>query len=218
MTSTIEGDAGERRRRCAVTRVVREEKELIRFVAAPDGKIVADLAARLPGRGVWVTCSRDCVGEAIRSDAFSRSLKTKVRAATELPVQIDTLLRKRALDALSIANKAGEVVTGFFKLETGLDKGQIVAVLHAMEAARDGRNKLDRKLMASNPSAPAPIGLFSVAELSLALGRANVVHAGLKGGGASRKLIREVRRLGLYLGLEAVAPAHLNVNDGTDSE
>ena len=54
-------------------------------------------------------------------------------------------------------------------------------------------------------TAPAPIGLFSIAELSLALGRSNVVHAGLKGGGASRKLLREVRRLGLYIGLEAVA-------------
>jgi len=218
VTQSVEVQLGERQRCCAVTRMVRDEAELIRFVAAPDGAVVADLAARLPGRGVWVTCSKACVAEAISKGAFSRSLKTKVEASAELPDAIEVMLRKRAIEALSIANKAGEVATGFFKLEAGLGKGQIAALLHAREAAEDGCQKLDRKLRASSPMAPAPIGLFTVEELSLALGRSNVVHAGLKGGGASRRLLSEARRLGLYMGLEAAAPAHLQVNDGTGSE
>ena len=41
-------------RLCAVSRVQKPPEELIRFVAGPDGKIVPDLARRLPGRGVWV--------------------------------------------------------------------------------------------------------------------------------------------------------------------
>lgn len=218
MTATAEVDLGERERSCAVTREVREEAELIRFVAAPDGSVVADLALRLPGRGVWVTCSRAYIKEAVLKGVFSRGLKQQVRPSESLADQVDALLGKRALEALSIANKAGEVVTGFFKLETALEKGQIVALLHAQEAADDGRDKLDRRLRAVKPDAPAPIGLFSIEELSLALGRPNVVHAGLKGGGASRKLLREVRRLGLYKGLEAVAAAHSNVNHGTENE
>ncbi len=218
MTATAEVDLGERERSCVVTRVVREEAELIRFVAAPDGTLVADLALRLPGRGVWVTCSRAYVEEAVQKGAFSRGLKQQVRPPEALAGQVEALLGRRALEALSIANKAGEVVTGFFKLESALEKGQIVALLHAQEAANDGRDKLDRRFRAAKPEAPAPIGLFSIEELSLALGRPNVVHAGLKGGGASRKLLREVRRLGLYKGLEAVAAAHSNVNHGTENE
>lgn len=218
MTATAEVDLGERERSCVVTRTVREEADLIRFVAAPDGSVVPDLALRLPGRGVWVTCSRSCVEEAAAKQAFSRGLKQPVRASGNLAEQIEALLSKRALEALSIANKAGEIVAGFFKLETALEKGQIVALLHAHEAASDGRDKLDRKLRAAEPEAPAPIGLFTGEQLSLALGRPNVVHAGLKVGGASRKLLREVRRLGLYRGLEAVAAAHPNLNHGTENE
>jgi predicted RNA-binding protein YlxR (DUF448 family) len=218
VTSIAEVDVGERVRSCAVTRAVREEAELIRFVAGPDREVVVDLAARLPGRGVWVTCRRESVEEAVRKDIFSRALKAKVRAAPDLAAQVGILLRRRALEALSIANKAGAVVTGFFRLEKGLVRGEVVALLHAREAAGDGRDKLDRKLRAIQSNAPAPVGLFSAEELGLALGRSNVVHAGLKGGGASRKLIGEARRLGLYEGSEAAVPAHVNVNDSTSSE
>jgi predicted RNA-binding protein YlxR (DUF448 family) len=215
---SVEVGVIERQRSCAVTRAIREEHELIRFVASPDGIIVADLAARLPGRGVWVTCSKASVDEAVRKATFARSLKAKVEASADLPDQVEALMRRRALNALSIANKAGEVLAGAFKLEAALGKGQIAALLHALEAAADGRDKLDRKYRAVNPAAPAPIGLFTVEELSLALGRSNVVHAGLRGGGASRKLLGEVRRLGLYMGLEAAAPAHFDVNGGTENE
>lgn len=218
MTQSVEVQSGERQRTCAVSRTVRSEGELIRFVAAPDGTVVADLAARLPGRGAWVTCRRDCVEEAVRKGVFARALKAKVAAGPEFGQAVAGQLRKRALDHLSIANKAGLVVTGFFKLGTVLGKGGLVALLHAQEAAADGREKLDRRFKASLPEGPAPIGLFSVEELSLALGRANVVHAGLKGGGASRKLFGEVRRLGLYLGLEALTPTHSIIEDGTESE
>lgn len=218
MTQSVEVQLGERQRTCAVSRMVRSEEELIRFVAAPDGTVVADFAARLPGRGAWVTCSRGCVEEAERKGAFARALKAKVAVGSGLAETVEVQLRKRALAYLSLANKAGLVVTGFFKLETALGKGSLVALLHAKEAAADGREKLDRRLKASLTGGPAPIGLFSVEELSLALGRANVVHAGLKGGGASRKLVGEVRRLGLYLGLEALTPTHSMIEDGTESE
>ena len=218
MTQSVEVELGERQRSCALSRMVRPEGELIRFVAAPDGTVVADLAARLPGRGAWVTGNRESVEEAVRKGVFPRALKAQVTASAGLAEVVETQLRRRALAYLSMANKAGEVVTGFFKLETALGRGELSALFHAQEAAADGREKLDRKLKAAQPAAPAPIGLFSVEELSLALGRANVVHAGLKGGGASRKLLGEVRRLGLFVGLEALAPTHFMVEDGTESE
>ena len=54
-----DGDKGPDRkavaRMCIVTREVRPIADLIRFVAGPDGELVPDIKARLPGRGVWVT-------------------------------------------------------------------------------------------------------------------------------------------------------------------
>ncbi|HRD77757.1 MAG TPA: DUF448 domain-containing protein, partial [Hyphomicrobiaceae bacterium] len=61
-----------------MTRAVLPREALVRFVAAPDGQIVPDLAERLPGRGVWVGCSRSVLAEAVRSKAFARGLKRQV--------------------------------------------------------------------------------------------------------------------------------------------
>ena len=50
---------------------------------------------------------------------------------------------RSALDALAIAGKGGQAVTGFSKVETALVRGQAVAVLHAADAAADGVRKVE---------------------------------------------------------------------------
>ena len=70
----VEADAESGRTRlCAVTREELPLDRLIRFVASPDDRIVADLACRLPGRGVWVTADRTLVAKAVKTKAFARS-------------------------------------------------------------------------------------------------------------------------------------------------
>jgi hypothetical protein len=41
-------------RKCLVTGARLEPDQLIRFVKGPDGRVVPDVAAKLPGRGAWV--------------------------------------------------------------------------------------------------------------------------------------------------------------------
>jgi hypothetical protein len=76
-----------------------------------------------------------------------------------------------------------------------------VALLHASDGATGGREKLDRKFIAVQGARglPAPILVsLSNQQMSLAIGRANVVHAALKPGGAAVKFLREARRLVRY--------------------
>ncbi len=134
-------------RLCAATRVERSPDDLIRFVAGPEG-IVPDLARRLPGRGVWVTADRESVAKAVKSKAFARSLKAPVAVADDLAARVDGLLERRAAEALSLANKAGSVVTGFEKIDRRLVSGDITALVHGSDAADGGREKLDRKFVA----------------------------------------------------------------------
>ena len=100
-------------RLCAVSRAQRPPEELIRFVLAPDGSIVPDLARRLPGRGVWVAATRDTVAAAVRQKAFAKSLKQQVSMPDDLPGLVERLLVKRVGEALSLTNKAGLLVAGF---------------------------------------------------------------------------------------------------------
>jgi predicted RNA-binding protein YlxR (DUF448 family) len=188
-------------RLCALTRVALPKDELIRFVRGPDGALYPDPAAKLPGRGVWVTARAEKVAEAVKAKVFARSLKSEVKVPTDLAEQVGDLLERRALDALSIANKAGLLTTGFDKLDALVAKGTVVVLLHAREASADGAGKLDRKYIAvsrANLRDHRIVTLFTIEQISLAIGRSNVVHAALTKGGATEKFLSEAGRVERY--------------------
>ena len=194
-------------RMCAVSREVRPISELIRFVVAPSGEVIVDLKRKLPGRGLWVPASRRAVAEAVRRHQFSRGFKRDVRVAPTLAADTENLLGRSAIEALAMAAKAGQVVSGFSKVETALqgrqDKTAIQALIHASDGATDGIRKLDalarqnRGNTAETPEIPIVTALTS-AELDLALGRANVIHAALLAGPASRTFLSRSQTLVRY--------------------
>ncbi|MBM3543245.1 MAG: RNA-binding protein [Alphaproteobacteria bacterium] len=186
-------------RRCAVTRRRLAKDSLIRFVIDPDGTIVPDIREKLPGRGVWLTAAHDTVADATKRNVFTQALKTKVSLPENLASQVDGLLAEAALSALALANKAGDVVFGAAKIEETMRKGRVIALIHAKEAAEDGRRKLDGKALAMTGGEPIPtIRIFTEGELGLASGRTNVIHAALIQGGAARKFLAAAARLERY--------------------
>lgn len=190
-------------RMCAVTRAVLEPDQLIRFVRSPDGHIVPDLTRRLPGRGVWISCSRAVVETARASGVFAKALRQPVIAPDELAELVDSLMTRRVMEALSLANKAGLVLTGFVKCEAVIGSGRCAALMHAADAADDGAGKLDRRFRAvwgerNSGGEPPIVTDLASAELGLAIGRSNVVHAALTSGGAGRHFLSEAGRLRRY--------------------
>lgn len=186
-------------RACALTRTRRPKEELIRFVLGPEGEIVPDLKERLPGRGIWVTAATDTVAEAVKRNVFAKGLKASVKVPSDLPAKVDRLLADSALSGLSLANKAGEAIFGNAKIEAAIGSGRVAALIHASDASPDGCRKLDAKFrgVAGAGTAPA-ITLFTSAELGLASGRANVIHAAVIQGGAARKFLAGASRLEAY--------------------
>lgn len=195
-------------RLCALTRRERPTSDLIRFVAGPDERIYLDLAKKLPGRGVWITADRASISQAVRTGAFARSLKRKVNASPDLPDLTEKQLRRRLCEALSLANKAGLLVTGFDKVTNVIERCEAAVLLHGSDAAPGGRQKLDAKLRALNRAGVGSAVIadcLTIDELSLATGRPNVVHAALKEGGATERFIFEAGRLARFIeGVDAV--------------
>ena len=181
-------------RMCIVTRECRDESALVRFVRGPGGDAVPDLARKLPGRGVWVSLSRQRVAEAAKKNLFSRGFGVETKASADLPELVASLLRKAGLSYLSLAKKAGEAVTGFMKVEDMLGRGGVRILVHAAEAASDGCRKLDK--MAGREVEKT--GLFHLDELDLAFGRSNVIHAAVAKGGLAEKLLAALRRIENY--------------------
>jgi predicted RNA-binding protein YlxR (DUF448 family) len=187
--------ARERERFCVATRTVQPVSDLIRFVVGPDGEAIPDIKSKLPGRGVWVTATREALEEAIKRKAFARGFKRDVRTPADLAARTERLLEQAVIDALAMAHKAGLVAAGFGRAATALEREDVVALLHAAEASPDGVRKLDAAVRQGR-SQPLPVIEFlTSAQLDLALGRPNVVHAALLAGSASDTLLSRSRRL-----------------------
>jgi uncharacterized protein len=202
-------------RMCAVTRQVLPIDELIRFVVSPQSEVLADLKRKLPGRGLWVTASRQTVAEAVKRHQFSKGFKREVRVAPTLAADTEALLVRGAIEALAMAAKAGQVVAGFSKVEGALEgafkgssKGPLAqtsvhALIHATDGAPDGIRKLDAIVrqntgnLEESSSFPVVMALTSE-QLDLALGRSNVIHAALLAGPASKTFLSRSQILVRY--------------------
>jgi len=186
-------------RTCIVSREAGEADEMIRFVLAPDGSVVPDLKRKLPGRGVWVTARREIIETAVRKRLFARGLKAEAIAAPGLGEDIDRLLEADALRALAMARKAGQVVTGFGKVDQAVRRGKAILLLHATDAAADGMRKLSQAVHSlGDVPGPQVRTIFSSAQMDLALGGDNVIHAASLAGGASEFLLGRIDRLARY--------------------
>ena len=174
---------------------------MIRFVAAPDGTVVPDLRRKLPGRGVWVGAERSKVAEAVRKKLFARGLRTAARASSDLPERIDALLADTALRSLSMARKAGALITGSAKIDGLIRENDCAVLIHASDGAADGKRKLDQAVTAVHHMGGDDVTVvapFTVDQLSDVLGLHNVVHAAIRYGPAGAGAVRQLEALARY--------------------
>lgn len=183
---------------------------MVRFVLGPESNVVPDLANRLPGRGVWLTTSRDLVETACRKQLFSKGFKCQARVPADLPDHLEKHLVGRLVATISLARKAGQAVTGFEKTKAAIASGNCALVLQAADGAPDGRLRISR--IAGQLRL---IDLLTAEELGLAFGRDFAIHAALEPGGLAERAKFEARRLaGLRPGIEEKAAAsHAAVYD-----
>ena len=194
-------------RMCAVTRQVSPVDDLIRFVVGPSGDVVPDLKRKLPGRGLWLSASHATVSEAVKRKVFGRGFKREVRVSPTLADETERLLVRGVIEALAMAAKAGQVVSGFTKAEDAIGQRDMVALLHASDGAADGIRKLGAKLDAqtrqtaenTGKSHDVPvIAALTSEELDLALGRSNVIHAAVLAGPAGKTFLSRSQILVRY--------------------
>ncbi|MEX1036778.1 MAG: RNA-binding protein [Sneathiella sp.] len=182
-------------RRCIATGQIREKDALLRFAVSPDGQLVHDIGMNLPGRGIWVSCDAEAVELAVKKRLFAKAAKQAVDVPADLVAAIDRSLARQCLALLGLGRKGGQVTVGFAKVEKALKSGKATLLVAASDGAEDGRQKL-RRIAGSLPL----VDIFSGAELSQALGRENVIHAGLTAGALTRKILAAVSRLSQFRG------------------
>jgi predicted RNA-binding protein YlxR (DUF448 family) len=196
---TREGEApASNGRRCIATMESRPVAELIRFVLSPDGEVTPDIAARLPGRGAWLTASRAAVDLALKKGAFARAFKAQAKTPADLADRIEALLARRALDMLGLAKRSGDLILGFDQVRDAVRCGRPACLIEASDGSQDGRGKLlglARAIYADLGGEPPVVGCFSAGEMGMALGRGRVIHACLQQGRFAQAWMGELVRL-----------------------
>lgn len=181
-------------RQCAVTRERLAQTEMVRYARAPDGSVAPDVAAQLPGRGVWISANRATLETAMAKGTFSKGFKAQSKADEALPDLVEALLVKRLQGVLGMAKKAGKVVLGYDQVRASLQKRRPGILLEAGDGAEDGRNKVYFLAKALYENVKVSGGLSS-AELGMAFGRSGVVHGLLEAGAFSKRWWGDYQRL-----------------------
>ncbi|MDJ0826317.1 MAG: RNA-binding protein [Rhodobacter sp.] len=183
-----ERDAPERR--CIATGESQPKAGLIRFVAGPGGRIVPDLAQKLPGRGIWVSADRAALDTAVKKRLFARAAKQSVDVPETLTEDVTRQLAARVVELIALSRKAGRAVAGYEKVKSWLDKGEAAILIQAADGSGRGKSKLS-----SPPGKGTYIGVLTAQELGLAFGREHVIHAALAAGRLTERVVEEAARL-----------------------
>ncbi|MCG4254887.1 RNA-binding protein [Acetobacter senegalensis] len=176
-------------RRCAVTRQQEKPALMLRFVVSPSSIVVPDLDARLPGRGIWLSAQRDVIEQARKRGVFARAARRQVTVPEDLAVQVEAGLRRRMVELLGLARRAGQSTSGFMKVREWVMRREAAVIIHASDGSRD---ELDR-LLSGARNLPV-IEALSAEDLARVFGRERVVNAALAHGGLASRLCCENER------------------------
>jgi uncharacterized protein len=172
---------------------------LLRFVIGPDGAIVPDIEARLPGRGLWLLSRRDIVERAVAKRVFARAARRPVEIPQGLADRIEALLVRRGCDTLGLARRAGLAVVGFERVSDAVRRGDAALLLLALNGAEAGRRKL-----AALARGIASATVLSADELSGAFARERAVFVAVGPGPLSSRLLVDLRRLAGFRSMAVV--------------
>lgn len=176
---------------------------MIRFVIGPDRTIVPDLAARLPGRGIWLSACGDVIeraraqkglgggtGEGLRR-AFVRAARGPVNVPTDLPAVLEAALVRRIGELLGLARRAGQAVAGFDRAREWLRSGRSGLILQASDGSADER----ARFLSGARETVTVLAPLSAVALGQVFGRDHVVHVAITPGRLSERLAMEAGRL-----------------------
>jgi len=198
-----------RERKCIVSNLVLPRAELIRFVADDSGNVFADVNAKAPGRGVWVTANRESISSAI-GNGFARGFKRQACAPDDLADQVESQLRKLCLDLLSMARRGGNLLSGFEKVRSAIRNAKPGWLVEAKDGSEDGRRKILSLCRGVWGEVPL-VACFDANELGIALGQSQGNHLLMQSGAIAQSLGLQLQRLS---GFTPLIPLHWGEMDG----
>ena len=162
---------------------------MIRFVIGPAGQVVPDLAARLPGRGIWWSARGDVIETARTRGVFAKAARAPVTVPPDLLTGLQAALVRRIGEHLGLARRAGQAIAGYSKAREWLEKGNVALVVQAADGSAEERMRFlgGRALPVVAPLDGATLGAI--------FGRDQAVHVAIAAGQLAERIRVEAERL-----------------------
>jgi predicted RNA-binding protein YlxR (DUF448 family) len=176
-------------RRCLVTRAEIPREAGLRFVLGPERRLVFDVTATLPGRGMWLSARAEVLEQALRRGVFARAAKGQVVLPADLAAEVRAALVRRMAELLGLARRGGIAISGFEKAREWLRAGKVGLVLQAVDGSPEERARL-----LGGREIPAVTAL-DAATLGKIFGREHAVHVAIAPGRLARMIEIEAQRL-----------------------
>lgn len=227
--------ADDSERRCILSGEKAHPDTLIRLALSPDGLVLPDILAKAPGRGAWIAVDRAALETALAKGKLRGALARAFKGAAltipdDLPDRVAAGLQRATLDRLGMESRASTVLTGAERIETAARQGKVALLLHASDAADDGRRRLAQAWrVGEDEEGSGRMGTTIPADriaLSIAMGRENAVHIAITDPRAAARVQSVLNRWQFYIGSAkdaanpartmsggAAVPAHPAEND-----
>ena len=169
----------------------KEKAQMVRVVADPSGRLIADLKGTMPARGAYVCPDYGCIARASggRLDHSLRTGSGAGKTAGELSDTIAAAYRRRVFSLLGQARKSGRVTSGTSLVEGELRRGSDETWLGLMAA--DASMGIAERIEKALNAASVPYRVFSSREeLGDAVGKSPRSVVLVRDGGMA-KIIRE---------------------------
>ncbi len=174
-----------------MTREQKPAAAMIRFVIGPDRSVVPDLAARLPGRGIWLSANADVLETARAKGGFARAARGPVTVPADLADIVRSGLRRRIIELLGLTRRAGQAIAGFEKAQAIVKAGRAGLLVQAA----DGSAEECARFRAGAPDGLRVIAPLDGAALGAVFGRDRVGHVAVTPGRLADALADETARL-----------------------
>jgi len=183
----------EPQRSCIYCRTVKNKGELLRFVLSPDRILVPDLQEKLPGRGAYTCMKISCLRGAAEKKQFSRAFKGEVREADAagLISRVAVRIEERIASYLSLANKAGKVVSGTDMVLDAMKHRSLGIVFIASDISVDIGAKVKAQTLRAGVES---ISIFDKDRLGALIGKGLRSVVAVEGSGFIRSLRQEMEK------------------------
>jgi predicted RNA-binding protein YlxR (DUF448 family) len=187
-------------RSCLGCRTVHDRDKLLRFVLSPDNEVVADIEAKLPGRGAYTCISQHCLRTALKQRQFSRAFKREIAnlLADDVVGQILTSMKNRILGYVGLANRAGKIVSGGSMVSEAIrGNGKPGLVLLALDVSGTIGEKIEQLAGANGTEC---VRILTKDDFGAILGKAPRSAIAIKSSGFVAQLRYEIERYRNFLG------------------